>query len=422
MPTHTFDERRRLERLSRDELRAVQLERFNALLDGILPHNEFYARKLSGLRRPLQSLDELCELPFTFKEELLGDGGRVAANLTWPAERYVRFHQTSGTRGRPLSVLDTSEDWQWWLDGWQYVLDAAGIAAGDRLLMAFSFGPFIGFWTAFDAATQRGCLVVPTGGLNTLSRLELIRTSGATGLFCTPSYALHMAEVAAEHKIDTRHLGVRVLVLAGEPGGSIAATRARLEQAWVARVTDHAGATEVGPWGFGDAEGRGLHVLETEFIAEFLSIASGEPAADGELAELVLTGLGRLGAPIVRYRTRDLVRAWHDHGGECRFVLLEGGVLGRNDDMMVIRGVNIFPSAIEQIIHSFPEVVEHRAIVSKVAAMDRLLVEIEDRLEQPERVAEEMRLRLGLKVDVRCVPLGSLPRSDGKGRRFEDRR
>jgi len=422
MPTIPAEERRRRERLTRDEIAAWQLERLNALLDGVLPHNEFYARKLAGVRRPLRSLDELAELPFTFKEELHGANGRMAANLTWPAERYVRFHQTSGTRGRPMSLLDTAEDWQWWLDGWQFVLDAAGIAAGDRLLMAFSFGPFIGFWTAFDAATQRGCLVVPTGGMNTLSRLDLIRTSGATGVFCTPSYAMHMAEVAAEHKIDSAHLGVRSLVLAGEPGGSIASTRARLEQAWGARVTDHAGATEVGPWGYGDAAGRGLYVLETEFIAEFLSIASGEPAADGELAELVLTSLGRWGAPVVRYRTRDLVRAWHDHGGECSFVLLEGGVLGRNDDMIVVRGVNIFPSAIEQIIHSFPEVVEYRVIVTQVAAMDQLRVEVEDRLDHPARVAEELQLRLGLKVDVGCVPLRSLPRNEGKGRRFEDRR
>ena len=417
-------ERRRLELLEPAALERHQLSRLNALLDRILPVNRYYAERLGGIARPIATLDQLAELPYTYKEGLLGSKkpGDLAGNLTYPREQYVRYHQTSGTRGRPLVVLDTAEDWTWWIDCWQSIYDAGDVTPADCVMMAFSFGPFVGFWSAYDAAVARGCLTVPGGGMNTVARLELMRTCGATVVCCTPSYALHLAEVAAQRQIDVAHLDVRLLILAGEPGGSIPAIRSQIENAWQARVLDHSGATEVGPWGFGDREHRGLHVLESEFIAEFISVETGGHAGEGELSELVLTNLGRPGCPVIRYRTGDLVRPVWQHGQANRFVLLEGGVLGRTDDMMIIRGVNVFPSAVEQILRSFPEVLEYRMTAYKVEAMDHLRVEIEDRLDQPQRVAEELRLRLGLKIEVRTVPLGSLPRFEGKGQRFVDQR
>ncbi|HEX4130217.1 MAG TPA: AMP-binding protein [Pirellulales bacterium] len=423
MPT-SHEQRQRLASLDPEALDAEQLRRLNDLLARLLPANRFYAEKLADVELPLRSLDELAALPYTFKEELLGPGGTsvLPANLTFARDRYVRFHQTSGTHGRPLAVLDTADDWAWWIDCWQYVLDAAEITADDTVAMAFSFGPFVGFWSAFDAAAARGCLMIPLGGMNTLVRLELIRSSQATVVFCTPSYALHMAEVAAERKIDVAEWNVRKLVLSGEPGGSVAAIRERIEAAWGAKVVDHGGGSEVGPWGYTDRARRGLHVLESEFLAEFLSVETGQPAGEGELAELVLTNLGRVGCPVIRYRTGDLVRPMWQHDEPCRFVLLPGGILGRSDDMLIIRGVNIYPSAIEQILRSFPEVLEYRMIASRAGEMDQLTIEVEDRLDQPQRIAEELQIRLGLKVDVICVPLTSLPRFDGKGRRFVDRR
>jgi len=422
---HTsFEERRRIEALDSESLARHQLARLNALLEIVLPHNRFYADKLSGVKLPLKSLDELASLPFTFKDELIGsaEGGGLAANLTYPAENYVRFHHTSGTRGRPMVVLDTAEDWKWWIDAWQFVLDAADVTAEDRALMAFSFGPFIGFWTAFDAVSQRGGLVIPSGGLSSVARLELMRTSSATALFCTPTYALHLAEKAAEIDFDVAESAIRVVIVAGEPGGSLPAVRERIETAYRAKVIDHAGATEVGPWGFGDLSGRGLHINEDAFIAEFLSVETGRAAGEGELAELVLTTLGRSGCPVLRYRTGDLVRPTWNNDGPNRFVLLEGGLLGRTDDMMVIRGVNIFPSSIEQILRSFPEVVEFRIVAHKEGEMDALTIEVEDRLGDPARIAKELRLRLELRVQVNCVEIGSLPRFEGKGKRFVDNR
>lgn len=376
------------------------------------------------MRFPIASLDELSELPCTFKHELISGESKhgFARNLTWPLDRYTRFHRTSGTKGRPLTVLDTPSDWQWWLETWQPVLDAAGLSESDRVVMAFSFGPFIGFWSAFEAALERHCLVAPAGAMKSLARLELIREMAATIVFCTPSYALHLAEVAQNHQINLAQLPIRALIVAGEPGGSVPEIRMKIESAWGAKVIDHAGASEVGPWGFPDPAGRGIYVNEAELIAEFISIESGEPADEGELSELVLTNLGRYGSPVIRYRTGDLVRPTWQDDQECRFVLLSGGVLGRTDDMMIIRGVNVYPSAIERILRSFPEIIEYRMTVYNESSLDQLKIEIEDRLQSPQRVQDELQVRIGLRIKVEPVAIGSLPRFEGKGRRLVDLR
>jgi len=413
---------------ARDALQARKLDRLRGMLRAVLPRNAFYAAKLARVPDPLaiRSVDDLADWPFTFKEELVEAAGQdgLPGNLTWPTDRYVRFHQTSGTHGRPLPVFDTAADWEWWLDCWRVILDRAAIGPGDRVLVASSFGPYAGFWSGFDAVIDRGGLAIPAGGMPTLGRLQLARRLAATVLIATPSYALHLAEVAESNKIDLAATPVRLVIVAGEPGGSIPATRARIADRWGAEVLDHAGATEVGPWGVGDLGGLGLDVLEPFFHAEFLALDSGRPASEGELAELVLTTLGRTGAPVIRYRTGDVVRpTWAAAGrGERPWVRLMGGILGRVDDMLVVRGVNIFPGAIDDIVRSFPEVVEHRLTVATRGSLDVLGLEIEDRLGEPGRVAAELELRLGLKVDVAAVPIGSLPRFEGKGRRLVDRR
>lgn len=438
-----FAERRRLESLDRGALAECQLARLNELLAKILPTNKFYASKFAKCPRQLDHLEQLADFPLTTKEELIADNAtdNLPANLTWPVDQYVRYHQTSGTRGRPLSVCDTAEDWQWWIDSWQYVLDAAKITSTDRALLAFSFGPFIGFWSAYDALVARETMTIPGGGMSTLARLDLIQRTGTTALFCTPTYALHLVEVAEANHINLATFEVRKIVVAGEPGGSVPATRKRIESAWNARLIDHSGASEVGPWGYSNESQTGLHILESEFIAEFLPYTApvptpvaGEPASAGghthshplpplnQLSHLVLTSLGRPGMPIIRYRTGDIVKPIPSKNPQNKFVVLEGGVLSRADDMMVIRGVNIFPSAIEQLLRSFPEVVEFRLTARKRGEMDELVVEVEDHLQDPQRIATELQLRLGLKVEVRLVPAMSLPRFEGKGARFVDQR
>ncbi|QDU54816.1 phenylacetate--CoA ligase family protein [Aeoliella mucimassa] len=421
---NTNEHRRALQRLDRPALEAHQLNRLNQLLDTVLPHNKFYACKLASSPTQLDSLDQLAELPFTTKDELLpkGEPPLMPANLTWSLDRYIRFHQTSGTRGRPLPVVDTEEDWQWWLECWQYVLDVAEVTADDRAMLAFSFGPFIGFWTAFGALRCRGALAAPGGGMSTLARIDLMERLKTTVLCCTPTYALHMAEVAEQNQISLARLAVRKIVVAGEPGGSMPAIRQRIESSWDAKLVDHAGASEIGAWGYGDLEGRGLRIVESEFIAEFLSVDTGEPAESGELSHLVLTTLGRAGSPLIRYRTGDIVRPVWNPDGVDNFVFLQGGVLGRNDDMLVIRGVNIYPTSIEQILRSFPEVVEYRLTARKRGQLDMVTIEVEDRMEETDRIAAELQKQLGLSIDVRLVPPMTLPRFEGKGRRFVDER
>ncbi len=423
MAETSFEIRRQFQQLDREALRDHQLQQLNRLGAEILPGNQFYAGKLPSSSFPLESLAALVQFPFTCKEELAPDtADGMAVNRTYPLDRYVRFHRTSGTQGRPLVVVDTADDWQWFVDTWQYVLDVAEVTAQDRALLAFSFGPFIGFWSAHEAVLKRGASSVPAGGMSSEARLELLEQVDATIVFCTPTYALRLAEVARQQGLDLAAGSVSRIVVAGEHGGSLPAVRNRIEAAWGARVIDHAGATEVGPWGYPDSQGKGLYIVESEFIAEFISVETGQEAVQGELSDLVLTTLGRSGSPLVRYQTGDRVRPRWDEEATNQFVFLEGGVIGRADDMLIIRGVNIFPGSVEEILRGFPEVDEYRLVATREGEMDQLAVEVEDPLGQPGRIADELELQLGLKVAVTAVEAGSLPRSDAKGERFVDQR
>ena len=423
MSSNDMDARSQLERLEPDQIRSLQLARLNELIRRILPSNRFYQEKLQGIAAPFDSLEELAFLPYTTKSELADPRfAPYAANRTYEVDHYCRFHRTSGTRGRPLIVLDDLDDWNWWKSTWQFVLDSAKITAHDRVLLAFSFGPFIGFWTAHDALSARGAMTIPGGGMDTMARISLLRESQATAVCCTPTYALRMAEVAEDEGMSLTDTTVTRLIVAGEPGGSQPKMRNRIETDWNATVIDHAGATEVGPWGYADQDRRGLHVIESEFIAEFIDPDTEKPVSEGDIAELVLTSLGRFGAPVIRYRTGDLVRPSWNAYSKNRFVFLDGGVLGRADDMMVIRGMNVFPSSVEEILRGFPEVVEYRITARKVKQLDELRLEVEDRLGEPGRIKRELELQLGLRIDVQTVPLGTLPRFEVKGRRFIDER
>jgi phenylacetate-CoA ligase len=417
--------------VARQDLQRGQLARLNELLAKVLPENRFYADRWGGAPRHLKSLEQLSELPLLTKTDLRPTADATSLNLaahhSYPVESYARWHRTSGTHGAPLNVLDTADDWRWWIETWQAVLDAAEVRPGDRAVMLFSFGPFIGFWSAYEALAARGAVVVPAGGLSTSARLQLLLDARPAVIGCTPSYALHVLAHASAMQIPLPSLGIRSLIVAGEPGGSLPSLRDRLEQGFGARVIDHAGATEVGPWGVGRPELPGLHVIEREFIAEFLQPDSNRPAAEGELSELVLTALGRYGAPAIRYRTGDLVLPrWntdfaipspHDH-----WVWLEGGVRGRVDDMLVIRGVNIFPSSIEAIVRQFPEIGEYRLIARRRGQLDELTVELECDPATVERIGRALQAQLGLRVETLAIPAGTMTASEGKARRFVDLR
>jgi phenylacetate-CoA ligase len=417
---------RGLETLDPEALRAHQWARLRALARAVHPANAFLAQKwrAAGLASPddLESWADFHRLPLTTKAELVDDQAAhppFGSNLTFPLARYVRVHQTSGTTGAPLRWLDTQQSWEWWARCWGFVLRGAELGPEDRVFFPFSFGLFIGFWTGFEGARALGCLAIPGGGQDSVQRLAAIEALGVTAVCCTPSYALHLAELARERSIDLRKTGVRATVHAGEPGAGIPAVRARLEEAWGARAYDHPGMTEMGAYGYECAAQGGPHVNESEFIVEVLDPATGAPASEGEL---VLSNLGRIGSPLLRYRTGDRVRLAR---GPCTcgrsFARLEGGILGRVDDMLVVRGVNVFPSAIEGIVRRFPAVDEFLIEVHRPAEMDevRLLLEVHDGAVAVEAsVREAVRVALGIRVDVATVPARSLPRYELKARRL----
>jgi phenylacetate-CoA ligase len=416
-----------LESLAPSALRALQWRCLMRLAEEVLgaagQGNPFLRRHWgdAGVRsaRDLRGWDDFARLPFTRKADLVED--QVAhppfgTNLTYPLERYVRVHQTSGTSGQPLRWLDTQESWDWWARCWGFVLRGAGLGPADRIFFPFSFGLFVGFWAGFEGARALGALTIPGGGQDSPTRLAWMEKLGVTALVCTPSYALHLLEVARERGVDPATLPVRVTVHAGEPGAGIPAVRARIEEGWGARAFDHAGMTEMGAYGFECAEQAGLHVNETEFIAEVIDPLTGRPAVDGEL---VLTNLGRLGSPVVRYRTGDRVRLAQTPCACGRtFARLEGGILGRLDDMLIVRGVNVFPAAIEGIVRRFPAVDEFQIEVFRDGALDevRVLLEVED-ASATLAVREAFRVDLGLRLEVAAVPRRTLPRYELKARR-----
>ncbi|MFQ5344124.1 MAG: phenylacetate--CoA ligase family protein [Anaerolineae bacterium] len=422
---------RDIETAERELLEARQVKRLQTMLRQVLATNGFYRQKLgeAGLDRAedIRSLDDLRRLPFTIKHELVEDQAAhlpFGTNLTFPLEQYIRLHQTSGTTGRPLRWLDTPESWNWWARCWGAVYRGAGVGPGDRVFFAFSFGPFIGFWSAWEGTRWVDALAISGGAQNSEQRLHHLLETEATAICCTPSYALHLAEVARENGLDIAASSVQRLIVAGEPGANIPATRRRIEEAWNAQLFDHTGATEVGAHGFECLAHAGVHLNEGEFIVEVIDPTTGEPADEGEL---VITNLGRVGMPIIRYRTGDQVRLARERC-ECgrTFVRMEGGIIGRIDDMFIVRGVNVFPSAIENIVRSFPQVDEFAIEVYKRGEMDELELKIEALADDPQAVAQavqaEMERRLAFRVPVHAVEAGSLPRWELKARRVVDRR
>lgn len=414
-------------------IKAGQLESLRTLLAELIPGNRFYTRKLqdAGLGFDVSSLGDFSSrFPFTSKDELVRDQEAhppFGTNLTYPLNCYTRLHQTSGTMGKPLRWLDTPESWDWGLENWMEVFRAAGVNQADRVFFPFSFGPFIGFWMAFESAERLGCLCIPGGGLNSVARLHTIMDNQATVLCCTPTYAMRLGEVAEQADIDLSKSSVRVVILAGEPGGSIPSTRNKIQSLWrTARLFDHHGMTEVGPVTYEcPAQPGRLHVIERGHFAEVIDSDSGKPVSDGQEGELILTTLGRTGSPLLRYRTGDLVRP---KTGACECgrheLALEGGILGRVDDMVFVRGVNVHPSAVEGIVRSIDGIAEYRMHLTARDSMTELELAIEPSPECQNhqllvsQIRQAFETNLALRVPVQIVPINSLPRFEMKAKRW----
>jgi len=405
-----------------------QKARFQTGLEKILAYNAFYQDKLKQARiesaGQIQNWEDYRRLPFTTKEELTADQTDhppYGRNLTFPVSHYTRIHQTSGTTGTPLRWLDDTDSWNWWGKCWTDVYASTGVTTEDRIFFAFSFGPFIGFWSAYEGAQQLGGLGIPGGGMTSLQRLRAILANQVTVLVCTPTYALHLAEVAREAEIDIARSSVRVTIHAGEPGASLPATNQRIAEAWGVTCYDHTGATEVGAWGFMCQAQDGVHLNEDEFIFEVVD--PNDPNTETDEGELVVSNLGRTGTPVIRYRTGDYVqlnRSPCSCGGTSPRI--DGGIIGRIDDLLIIRGVNLYPSAIENLIRSFPDIDEFAVSVQQNQEMDEIEIQIEGAESTAKTVQNTFRERFGLRAVVKTVAAGTLPRYELKARRFIDHR
>lgn len=395
-----------------------QLQKLNDLIHAILPANRFYAEKLGPLGNLTSLADFTDSVPFTTKEELAANHEQhppYGTTHTFPLARYHRFHQTSGTRGKPLIWLDEPDGWAWILDNWEWVWRGAGVNAGDTAFFPFSFGPFLGFWAGFEAATRMGVRAVPGGGLSSEDRLQLLLRSQSSILCCTPTYALRLAEVGETIKLPVSSLGITKIIVCGEPGGSILEVRESIEAAWQARVYDHHGMTEIGPASVSSKMDPDLLLLRHDsYFCEVIDPANGTPIAFGETGELVLTTLGRYGSPLLRYRTGDLVQPV-PHGNHFA---LRGGVLSRTDDMVVIRGINIHPSSIDAIVRSFPDIAEYQVEIDQRPALAELNLTVESTAETASALAQKLRSTFTLRIPVTAVAPGTLPTFEVKAKRW----
>ena len=392
---------------SLDQVRADQLGRLSRGLELIGRHNPFWRERLHSVR----GWDDFERLPLTTKAELVADQAAhppFGTNLTFPLDAYTRYHQTSGSTGSaPLRWLDTAESWEWCARIWsEQVLPLAGVTRHDRLFLAFSFGPFLGFWSAFAGAERLGALTISGGAMTSEQRARVILDSAATVLLCTPTYALRLAEAALAAGLDLAQSALRITIHAGEPGASVPSVRDALAAAFGARPFDHTGMTELGPTGFGCPLGDGVHLIESEYVFE---------TVDGEL---VATNLGRWGMPLVRYRTGD--RAELTYGCECGcpFAKIPGGLRARVDDMFTIRGVNLYPAQVEDVVRRLAKG-EFLIEVRTERHMEEAAVLVET--ESPavaERLAHDLRAALGVRIDCRAVAPGSLPRGELKTKRL----
>ena len=438
---HTIDGDGRAPSTSRRAPRALmerptahQLVRIRRLLEHTYVNNPFYRTKyraagihsLAALREALRTADGFRCLPLTTKGELLDDQAAhppYGTNLAASPRDFVRQHRTSGTTGRPLKVWDTRASWRWMTGLWLQQLRALDISATDTVFMAFNFGPSLGFWNSLDAAMQIGALTLSGGGLTSVQRVEAIVDNRATVLIGTPSYALRLAETAAEHGIDPATSQVRAIIAAGEPGASIPSIRDRIERRWSARLFDSPGATEVGHTGLACLH-QHVHINESGFCVEMIDATTSKPATPGQAAEIVVTNFGRPATPVIRYRTGDMARAVYNRCACGRITMrLDGGILGRSDDMFIVRGLNVFPSAIEAVIRESDDVMEYAVEVLRDREMASLKVrlEVNPAARAVNRVADQIKealhRRLYVKAETEVVPPHTLPRFDGKAAR-----
>jgi phenylacetate-CoA ligase len=431
-----------LETLPQEKLQALQLKKFRRMVEWAYNNSPFYRRlyKKAGLEPgDIKALEDIQKVPKIEKgmmrEVQQRDPFPYGDMMTVPLEQVTAFRQTSGTTGTPVYQADTWQDWEWWSESWCYILYAQGYRDTDRVFIPFGYNIFVAFWAGHYAAEKLGCEVVPGGVLNTQARILKMQELKCNAFMATPTYVLGMADTAINKLgIDpARDLNIQKITCAGEPGASIPTTKKRMEEAWGAKVYDHIGATEIGAWSYECTEQPGgLHVNEAFFLVEIEDTETGEiinePCKEGKM---IITALDRVAKPCVRFDSKDVIR-WADHPCDCgrTFRLIDGGVVGRDDDITKVKGVLLAPTAIEEVVRSIPELGdEYEVVVSKKGDIDNILLKVEilpgkeaDQESILFRLEDQLRVKTNLGYKIEVHPHESLPRYEVKAKRFKDLR
>ena len=429
------------ETLPRDKLMELQFRKFQKIVRWAYEHSKFHRRLYqdAGLEPgDIKTWDDIRKVP-KVEKSMMRDIQRkepfpYGDMLCVPLESVTEFHQTSGTTGQPVYQADTWQDWKWWSKTWSYIMYAQGFRDTDRVFLPFGYNIFVAYWAGHYGGEKMGCEVVPGGVLDTEARILKMQELRTTALMATPTYVLGMADTARSMGIDpAKDLQVKRILCAGEPGASILATKQRMEEAWGAKVHDHVGATEIGAWAYEcTAQPGGLHINEALFLTELEDLATGEPITEpGRRGKLIITALDRMAQPCIRFDSKD-VTEWADEPCPCgrTFRVIKGGVAGRADDITKVKGVLLAPSAIEEVVRSFPELGDEFEVeVTKKGDIDAITLKVELRPEavgQREsveaRLVEQLRLKTNLRYNLEFHDYGTLPRYVLKSKRFKDLR
>ncbi|PKN61539.1 MAG: phenylacetate--CoA ligase [Deltaproteobacteria bacterium HGW-Deltaproteobacteria-15] len=429
-----------LETLPLHKVKELQLRKFQRIFKWAYERSKFHRAlydRASIRPEDIRSQEDIRRIP-TVEKSMMRDVQRkdpfpYGDALCVPLDEVSEFRQTSGTTGQPVYQADTWQDWEWWAECWSYILWAQGYRPSDRVFIPFGYNVFVAFWAGHYATEKIGAEVVPGGVLDTQARILKIQELQCTAMMATPTYVLGMADTARKMGIDPKELTIRRITCAGEPGASIPSTKKRMEEAWAAKVFDHAGATEIGAWSFEcEAQSGGLHVNEAFFLVEIQDPETGEYIEEpGRRGKMIITALDRMAQPCIRFDSKDMIE-WSAEPCPCgrTFRLIKGGVVGRADDITKVKGVLLAPSAIEEVIRSLDGLGdEYEAVVDKVGDIDRITLRVELRPEALERadsvkgkLVDQLRLKTNLGYNIEFHDYGALPRYEVKAKRFKDLR
>ncbi len=425
----------KIECMSRSEMRSLQSERLVNLIEKVYSNVNFYRKKMDALHlKPsdIKSIDDIVKLPFTYKTDLRDNYpfGLFAV----PMSQIVRVHASSGTTGKPTTVGYTQNDIEVWKEVLTRCLAMAGVNQHDIIQVSYGYGLFTGGLGVHYGAENMGCTVVPVSGGNTRRQLQLMADFGSTVLACTPSYALHLADALADHGYSLKDLNLKSGIFGAEPWTEN--MRLELEKKWDIKAFDIYGLSEImGPGVANDcSEHSGLHIHEDHFFAEIVDPETKQPLPEGVEGELVFTTLTKEGIPLIRYNTRDLSTLNFEKCACGRTTVRMKKITGRSDDMLIIRGVNLFPSQIEQVLLEMGETSAHYMLyVDKENNLDTLELQVEmdeanlmdtirDLQMLTRKIENALNSAVGLSVKVTLVEPKTLARSEGKAVRVIDKR